>query len=172
MECQLFGVCIEWTSSPWCWNPGSEYCIPLLWDVEDVVCLAYRGFGPLLHQLSALRGAKGMVRKPSKASVFVIPSTWNCPKWTIISITNELFFFANYSDYQHYLCPQFGQERRGVVLHAWVSGVLCTDCLNSLSFKCVVECYWLPWNCGVSCVGIEVKCKSRIPYWAIFIPRA
>lgn len=45
----------------WYYYRRCKHSVPLLWDVEDNVCLAYRGHGSLQYQLPAFWGAKILV---------------------------------------------------------------------------------------------------------------
>lgn len=45
------GHCGTWK---WHHHWGRQYTLPLFWHVEDHICLAHRGHGPLQHQLLAL----------------------------------------------------------------------------------------------------------------------
>jgi hypothetical protein len=45
---------------------GGQHCLPLLWHVENNLCLAHRGHGPLQYQLLTLRRAKELVCHCSK----------------------------------------------------------------------------------------------------------
>lgn len=45
----------------WHYHRRCKHSLPLLWDVEDNICLAYRGHGSLQYQLLAFWGAKILV---------------------------------------------------------------------------------------------------------------
>lgn len=47
----------------WHQNQGSEHPLPLLWDVEEHICLAHRRHGSLQHQLPAFWRAQVLVKE-------------------------------------------------------------------------------------------------------------
>lgn len=53
------GHCGTWK---WDYHWGRQYTLPVFWYVEDHICLAYGGHGPLQHQLLALWRTQVLVK--------------------------------------------------------------------------------------------------------------
>lgn len=113
----------------WVWHyyRRCKHSLPLLWDVEDNICVAYWGHGSVQHQLLAFWGAKILV------SDRVLSRWWLCTftlylettaislfsslpiSINLISLSFPIFFLLSYSTIERNFTSFHANLLRGLI---------------------------------------------------------
>lgn len=135
------GHCGTWK---WHYHWGRQYTLPVFWHVEDHICLAHGGHGPLQHQLLALWRTQVLVK-----TELLSWSHAHCKPLTLIwvlydhHIALKILFYhfclKAFVMFKKGLLELFGVEKAKFLFH--ISDYYCIA--QDGAPKCLVKKHWL-----------------------------